>query len=184
MKKKILLIIFINCVIFVTSYINQKSQNQNIIEKNYLNNSYPMHLLLYNDHLFIDKEMYYPLEEMLYDAREAHLDPYIYRGYCKKKDNFLLQLTDKTISAKKINDELVYFEQTCLNDHYSGLAVDIVSSSHNQSLYKWLYYNSWRYGFVLGNEKNQFHYRYVGKIKAKEIYFNYTTLENYLKKNS
>lgn len=84
------------------------------------------------------------------------------------------------------------------SEHQLGLAVDIVDVSYqlldtnqeNTGVQKWLLENSWRYGFILryptdktditGIVYEPWHYRYVGKEYAKEIYEKGVCLEQYL----
>jgi len=82
---------------------------------------------------------------------------------------------------------------TC--EHELGLAVDINADkeqSSNEEVYNWLAENAWRYGFILrylkgkeditGIDYEPWHYRYVGKEVAKEIYEEGITLEEYVGK--
>lgn len=84
------------------------------------------------------------------------------------------------------------------SEHQLGLALDIVDisnqtldeSQENTPVQKWLMNNSWRYGFILryptdksditGISYEPWHYRYVGKKAAKEIYDAQICLEEYL----
>ena len=84
------------------------------------------------------------------------------------------------------------------SEHQLGLAVDIVDienqildeDQEKTAVQKWLMKNSWRYGFILRypNDKSNitgiiyepWHYRYVGKEAAKEIYDLDVCLEEYL----
>ena len=84
------------------------------------------------------------------------------------------------------------------SEHQLGLAVDIVDSrSYSLTDYqatlpaqKWLMAHSWEYGFILrypddktdvtGIIYEPWHYRYVGKELAKELYNAGLTLEEYL----
>ena len=84
------------------------------------------------------------------------------------------------------------------SEHQLGLAVDIIdtrlwdltSEQANQPAQKWLMENSWQYGFIFRypNEKiditgiiyEPWHYRYVGRELAEEIYNSGLTLEEYL----
>ena len=84
------------------------------------------------------------------------------------------------------------------SEHQIGLALDIVSSEYMNLDEKqmetedqqWLMENSWKYGFILrypldksditGIIFEPWHYRYVGKKAAKEIYEQDITLEEYL----
>ena len=84
------------------------------------------------------------------------------------------------------------------SEHQLGLALDIVDRS-NQNLdesqedtavQQWLMKHSWEYGFILrfptgksdvtGIIYEPWHYRYVGKEAAKEIYDRGICLEEYL----
>lgn len=88
------------------------------------------------------------------------------------------------------------------SEHQSGLAMDICdhgykgkcinSSFNNTAPAKWLSDNAYKYGFILrypngktnetGYKFESWHYRYVGKEIAKELYNNgdWITLESYL----
>ena len=85
------------------------------------------------------------------------------------------------------------------SEHHLGLAVDIVDwdyqlldeGQEDTAVQKWLLENSWRYGFILRypTEKTDvtgiiyepWHYRYVGKDRAKQIYDSGLCLEEWLK---
>ena len=84
------------------------------------------------------------------------------------------------------------------SEHHTGLALDIIDTrswnlDETQAQLpgqQWLMANSWRYGFVLrypegttdstGIIYEPWHYRYVGKELAKELYDSGLTLEQYL----
>ena len=84
------------------------------------------------------------------------------------------------------------------SEHQTGLALDIISSSYqvldrdqeNTAEQRWLMENSYKYGFILrypsdkseitGINYEPWHYRYVGKEAAKEIYEKGLCLEEYL----
>ena len=73
------------------------------------------------------------------------------------------------------------------SEHQTGLAADITGS---QKLYDWLAENSWKYGFILRYPDNKiditgiifepWHFRYVGKAFAKEVFDSGLCLEEYL----
>lgn len=82
------------------------------------------------------------------------------------------------------------------SEHQLGIAVDINADkahSSNQEVYVWLADNAYKYGFILryplGKEKitgtayEAWHYRYVGKEAAEEIYSKQICLEEYLSNN-
>lgn len=86
------------------------------------------------------------------------------------------------------------------SEHHLGLAVDIVDNRYwkldekqaEMPAQKWLMENSWKYGFILrypvgttevtGIIYEPWHYRYVGKELAAELYELGLTLEEYLQK--
>ena len=93
----------------------------------------------------------------------------------------------------------IYLENTDgTSEHQLGLAVDIVdvnyqlldTNQENTAVQKWLLENSWRYGFILRYPTDQtdvtgivyepWHYRYVGKEYAQDIYKKGLCLEQYL----
>lgn len=81
------------------------------------------------------------------------------------------------------------------SEHQTGLAVDVADLSldydnfENTKEFNWMIKNAHKYGFILRYPKAKFHitgfkyepwhYRYVGKKIAKEIYKNNLTLEEY-----
>ncbi len=84
------------------------------------------------------------------------------------------------------------------SEHQLGLAMDIVDLDYqllddtqaDTPVQKWLMENSWRYGFILRFPKEKqattgiiyepWHYRYVGREAAEEIYHSNLCLEEYL----
>jgi len=79
------------------------------------------------------------------------------------------------------------------SEHQLGLAVDINAEkgkSTNEEVYQWLIKNSYKYGFILrypankieitGTNYEPWHYRYVGKEAAKEMYAQGVCLEEYI----
>lgn len=84
------------------------------------------------------------------------------------------------------------------SEHQTGLAVDIVDinnqlldeSQESTTVQKWLMEHSWEYGFILRypNGKSEmtgiiyepWHYRYVGRENAEQIYASGICLEEYL----
>ena len=84
------------------------------------------------------------------------------------------------------------------SEHQTGLALDIVAAGYqildeeqeDTAEQKWLMENSWKYGFILrypngksaltGIIYEPWHYRYVGREAAQEIYERGVCLEEYL----
>ena len=119
-------------------------------------------------------------QEMLYQNRIAR---YVRAGHSEEK-------------ATELAGQSVAIPGT--SEHQLGLALDIVDDNNwhldesqaKMPTQKWLMANSWRYGWILRypSEKSEFtgiiyepwHYRYVGKTVAKEIYEMGVCLEEYL----
>lgn len=153
----------------------------------------------------VDERCYPELQQMMDDCRAAGLSPVIcssYRTWEKQESLFRNQTaiyTNQGYSKKDAEKEAgktVAVPGT--SEHQLGLAADIVDASHqlldssqeNTKVQKWLMKNSWKYGFILRypNDKSAltgiiyepWHYRYVGKEAAKEIYDRQICLEEYL----
>ena len=153
----------------------------------------------------IDSRCSPDLERMLSDCRAAGCNPLICSAYrtqeCQK------DLFDREVT-KFMNQGFSYDDAYCLaaegvaipgtSEHQLGLAVDIVDKGNqnlndeqaNTPTQRWLYENSWRYGFILryGADKTEitgykyepWHYRYVGLEAAQFIYEHGICLEEYL----
>lgn len=119
-------------------------------------------------------------QEELYQNR---IERYIKSGYSEEKAT---QLAGYSVAVPGTSE------------HQLGLAVDIVDNDNwhldesqaEMPTQKWLMENSWRYGWILRypNEKSRitgiiyepWHYRYVGRTVAKEIFDSGLCLEEYL----
>jgi D-alanyl-D-alanine carboxypeptidase len=154
----------------------------------------------------IDRRAYSDLQDMIDDARSEGLDPLIcsaYRTqekqqelYDNKVNYFLQQGYDET-NAKSLAAEIVTYPG--MSEHQLGLAADICSvsnqildsSQEDTATQQWLMQNCYKYGFILRYPKDKvditgisyepWHYRYVGKEAAKEIYDKGLCLEEYVK---
>lgn len=81
------------------------------------------------------------------------------------------------------------------SEHQTGMAIDVVSSSKNYSIfettpeYRWMKQNAYKYGFILrypsdktnitGYKFESWHFRYVGNDVAKYIYDHNITFDEY-----
>lgn len=153
----------------------------------------------------IDERAADDLKEMLHDARSCGLSPIICSSYRTEAyqtalfDRELAQQKAKGLSeteARKEAEKWVAVPGT--SEHQTGLAVDLVAESYQlldeaqeqTDEQQWLMDNSYRYGFILryptdrseitGIHYEPWHYRYVGKAAAKEIYDAEMTLEEYV----
>lgn len=148
----------------------------------------------------VDKRIYDQLQEMFDAARKNGIYPVVASGYRTEKEQTQFY-NDKIKEYKKLGatDEEAKTEAEYwvaipgTSEHQSGLAVDINGDkkhSENADVYKWLENNAYKYGFVYryqadkfnltGVANEQWHYRYVGKEAAKEMYNENLCLEEYL----
>lgn len=153
----------------------------------------------------IDKRAYDDLQAMMDAARSEGLSPLICSSYrTDEKQQALYSNEVKQNLVKGYSQEDAEAEAAKwvsvpgTSEHQTGLAVDIVDVSYQllderqerTPVQKWLMQNAHRYGFILRypNDKSSitgisyepWHYRYVGKEAAKEIYEKRICLEEYL----
>lgn len=148
----------------------------------------------------VDKRIYPDLQQMFDDARAEGVYPFVREGYRTHKQQTEIY-EDKVAAYMKEGYIRVIAEKQAgqwvalpgCSEHELGLAVDINADkelSDNDTVYSWLADNAWRYGFILrypggkeditGIDHEPWHYRYVGKEAAQQIYEEGLTLEEYL----
>lgn len=155
----------------------------------------------------VDKRIAEDLQQMLADAREEGLQPFVcsaYRDYEYQREVFN-ETMESWMSQGYI--PLDAYDETAksvaipgTSEHATGLALDITSAEFAElddrqastAEAQWLEENCWKYGFILryppdkseitGIIYEPWHYRYVGKEAAKEIMEQDVTLEEYLGK--
>lgn len=149
----------------------------------------------------VDSRIYPYLQEMFDAARAEGIYPIVREGYRTAEEQQEI-LDDKIQTyinqgysqsrAEKTAEEWVALPGT--SEHQLGIAVDInadKSKCSNEEVYAWLAENAYKYGFVLryppgkqkitGTSYEPWHYRYVGKEVAREIYEREICLEEYFK---
>lgn len=148
--------------------------------------------------------MIYPdLQEMFDDMRAQGIYPFVRAGY-RSREMQEQVLEDRIASyrsegysksrARELALETVAEPGT--SEHELGLAVDINADddrSTGDEVYAWLAKNAYKYGFIqrypedkteiTGIDYEPWHYRYVGKSAAREIYNSGECLEEYLGEN-
>lgn len=142
---------------------------------------------------------------MMDDCRAAGFDPLICASYrTMEKQEALFEDKEARLIREGCPENEVEAEAAKVvaypgtSEHQLGLALDIVDVSYQQldteqentPVQQWLMKNSWKYGFVLryptdksditGIIYEPWHYRYVGKEAAAEMYENKLCLEEYL----
>ena len=141
----------------------------------------------------IRKDVYDAFKEMFNAAKEEGLTLIVnssYRTYEVQKeiyddydDNRGREYADK------------YAARPDFSEHQTGLSIDIFSPGSNMESFegtdefKWLSENSYKYGFILRYPKDKeditgynyeaWHYRYVGKDLAKQVYDSDLTYDEY-----
>ena len=153
----------------------------------------------------VDSRCYPELQQMMDDCRAAGCEPLICSSYRtqEKQESLFEQKVDSLLAegysqtqAEEIAGENVAVPGT--SEHQLGLAVDIVDvnqqvleeEQEDTPTQQWLLANSWKYGFILRYPENKssitgityepWHYRYVGRQAAQEIYSQGICLEEYL----
>ena len=153
----------------------------------------------------VDERCYEDLQAMMDACREDGYSPLICSSYrTQKKQESLFQNKISRLMAKGLSEEEARAEAAKVvavpgtSEHQLGLALDIVDINHQvldksqeeTGVQQWLMAHSWEYGFILRypNDKSEitgiiyepWHYRYVGRDAAQEIFEQGVCLEEYL----
>ncbi len=126
------------------------------------------------------------------DAYRVFGQSYIKANYLDKK-SFRLSSEDAAIVVQS------YSAYPGQSEHQTGLCVDFITSDMGEELteafeltaaYQWLSQNAYKFGFILRYPKDKesitgytyepWHYRFVGREAATDIYVGNLTLEEYL----
>lgn len=166
-------------------------------------------LVTLSDGRRVDSRCYEAFEEMMAACRDAGYAPFLCSAYRTQEtqqslyDNKVQRLMNSGMGKEEAKVEAakaVAIPGT--SEHQLGLAVDIVDANmqdltdeqEKTETQKWLMANSWRYGFIhrYPNDKTDitgiiyepWHYRYVGKAAAQDIFNRDITLEEYVGKTN
>lgn len=166
-------------------------------------------LVTLSDGRRVDSRCYEAFEEMMAACRDAGYVPFLCSAYRTQEtqqslyDNKVQRLMNSGMGEEEAKVEAakaVAIPGT--SEHQLGLAVDIVDANmqdltdeqEKTETQKWLMANSWRYGFIhrYPNDKTDitgiiyepWHYRYVGKAAAQDIFNRDITLEEYVGKTN
>lgn len=167
---------------------------------NYIPDNYEFDLTELANGEKVDSRIYPSLQDMFDDARAKGLHLFVAAGYRteEKQRQLLEEKTEAYINeghsrskARELAEEWVAVPGT--SEHQIGMAVDINADtkySSRDSVYGWLEKNSWKYGFIrryppdkteiTGVINEPWHFRYVGKEAAQEIYSQGICLEEYI----
>ena len=187
----------------ITHHVASEDNGWNLILVNrnsYIPDDYKVELTELSNGEKVDSRIYPELQEMFNDARAQRYGLFVREGYRTQEEQ--QQLLDEMIEAyenegkskseaKKLAEQWVAIPGT--SEHQLGIAVDInadTTKSSSDDVYSWLAENAHKYGFIkrypsdktdiTGVINEPWHYRYVGKEAALEIYSQGMCLEEYI----
>lgn len=145
----------------------------------------------------VDERIYAPLTEMLEAAREGNWGeaPRVISGYRTQEvqqgffDDKVWQYQNEGYSEEEAKAEAgKWVALPGHSEHQLGLAVDLEGETYD--VFSWLQENSYKYGFIFrypgdktditGTAEEVWHYRYVGKEAAAEMFEQGLCLEEYV----
>lgn len=194
----------------ITRTLDKQPDEWNLILVNTWNKlprDFSVELTELNNGHAIDERAYPDLQNMMDAARAEGLYPILCSSYRtnEKQQSLFDNQVNKYLSLGYSQSEAEaeagkWVAVPGTSEHQTGLAVDIVALDYqlldegqeDTPEQKWLMENSYKYGFILrypsdksdltGIHYEPWHYRYVGKDAAKEIYEQGICLEEYLMK--
>lgn len=166
---------------------------------NKIPDDYTANLVEYKGY-FVDSSIVNDLDNMFKDAKKVGVNLNINTAYRDKEEQ--QDIYDRRIKAYKnegmtekeaIERTVSEVQKPGYSEHETGLAIDFSNPSNpedNEPMWEWLNANSYRYGFILRYPKDkmditkvsneEWHYRYVGKDIAIEMYETGECLEEYI----
>ncbi|MBC6678511.1 M15 family metallopeptidase [Zhenpiania hominis] len=160
---------------------------------------YSMDLIRLSNGEQVDSRIYPALQEMFDDARADGYNLFVRAGYRngEVQENLMEDKIEtyrqEGYSQREAEHEAEkWVAKPGTSEHELGLAVDINAEGQTDGnrLYQWLAEHSWKYGFILrypaekeeitGIDYEPWHFRYVGKQAAKEMYEQDLCLEEYV----
>ncbi|MCR5794112.1 MAG: M15 family metallopeptidase [Solobacterium sp.] len=159
---------------------------------------YSVSLLRLDNGEYVDERIWPELQEMFDTARSQGISLYVRSGWRSAEDQqaimdeMIAQYIEEGYSREAAEAEArEWVAAPGTSEHETGLAVDINAEEEAGSLrtYNWLKDNAHLYGFIqrypeeksslTGIAYEPWHYRYVGKEAAAEIYDSGLCLEEY-----
>ena len=160
---------------------------------------YSMDLIRLSNGEQVDSRIYPALQEMFDDARADGYNLFVRAGYRNGEvhenlmEDKIETYRQEGYSQREAEHEAEkWVAKPGTSEHELGLAVDINAEGQTDGnrLYQWLAEHSWKYGFILrypaekeeitGIDYEPWHFRYVGKQAAKEMYEQDLCLEEYV----
>lgn len=161
---------------------------------------YETELTVLSNGIYVASEIYPDLQAMFDDMRSQNIHPIVGEGY-RTREQQQRMMDDKILSFQNsgysyeqaVTEAKKWVALPGTSEHELGLAVDINADyalSSNEAVYQWLDNYAHCYGFILrypadkahitGIDYEPWHYRWVGREAAQEIYSSGLCLEEYL----
>jgi D-alanyl-D-alanine carboxypeptidase len=147
----------------------------------------------------VEKRIYPDLQDMFDEALSEGVDLVVRSGYRSEEEqkalmiNKINELRNDGLGRNEAKERaLRWVSMPGTSEHQLGFAVDInaENGTTDEKAYSWLFENAYKYGFILrypedksditGISYEPWHFRYVGKKHAKEIYNQGLCLEEYV----
>lgn len=145
----------------------------------------------------VDARIAEPLAELFAACEDAGFAPFVRSGFrTRETQQAILDNKVEAYEAEGLAPALAreaaldWVAQPGTSEHELGLAVDINDKNGDQGMYDWLAEHAHEYGFIqryppnksaiTGISHEPWHYRYVGKEAATEMWQQDLTLEEYL----
>ncbi len=169
----------------------------------YVPEDYAVELLTLSNGEQIDERIYPPLQKMFDDMRAQGVYPTVVSGYRSYEEQegilqakILAYMAEGHSKAEARDLALEWVAIPGTSEHQLGISVDInpdYSVSKGDGVYEWLKNHAHEYGFIkrypedkthiTGIINEPWHYRYVGKTAAREMYEQNLCLEEYIEIN-
>lgn len=166
----------------------------------YVPDDYEPELLALSNGERVDERIYPELQDMFDTMRAEGVYPVVASGYRSEQtqkellENKILSYMGEGYSKTEAEDlALDWVAVPGTSEHQLGIAVDINAEENKSSsdeVYSWLRKKSYKFGFIYryppdkieitGIANEPWHYRYVGKEAAEEIYLSGVCLEEYI----
>lgn len=147
---------------------------------------------------YLRKEAAEALEKLIIDSKKLNFDLVVVSAY--RSYDYQQKLYHQYVKEKGQEYADACSARPGHSEHQTGLSFDIMGSNKDYDLFEeaiefpWMKNNAYKYGFILRYPKGKehitgfkyepWHYRYVGKLVAKEIFLQQLTLEEYYEKKN
>lgn len=165
----------------------------NYLDKNYIPNNLEEITSCVSGTKFLVKNANDALKKMCEDIRKENLQIRVISSY--RSYNYQDNLYNNYVKKDGIEKADTYSARPGFSEHQTGLVIDVdniktnYENFENTKEFNWMQENAHKYGFILrypkgkeditGYNYESWHFRYVGKDIAKEIYKQQITFDEY-----